>query len=184
MTMATLATRAAVGVCAALMSLAACGGADDSSSADPTPQATEPTDQTSEEPRRASRNREAPSPTREPERVEDPKPSDGPAPADESEGSGSSTMSADEFCDVYTRLESEEYFLQADTPTGARRVSKRLDRLSARAPEAIRADLELMADLYGQIADARGDEDKLAEIDTTGLRQTANHLRRWEKRRC
>jgi hypothetical protein len=93
-------------------------------------------------------------------------------------------MSPPEFCDTYTSKEAMELFRGADTPAGARKVGKWLDELAVRTPKRIRSDVELMAKLYGEIADAKGDEDKIAQIDTSRLQETADHLQRWQKKHC
>jgi hypothetical protein len=184
MTNPTLATRAAAGLCAALisaMSLVACGGDDDSSAGD------EPVERSTCDPDETDCDESADEPEPEPrgskparDRDERPdEPSESPELTAES-----AALSADEFCTVFARQEASGFYQQAEKPSGARRVSQRLTDLAGEAPRAIRDDLELLAQLYGEIADAKGDPDKIAAIDSSGLREADRHLKRWERKHC
>lgn len=199
MTKATLATRAAVGLSAALisaLSLVACGsedsGADepveetselvDDSADDSADDAVEDADEDADE---SAKRRDRERPATRDERRHEPSEQDEETASQSSESNvASGTMSAQEFCAAYTRYETNGVFAEADSPTGARQAADRLDRLASRAPRAIEEDIQLMARLYGEIADANGDEDELAEIDASDLPATQKHLERWQKKHC
>jgi hypothetical protein len=135
MTRATLATRAAAGLSAALisaMSLVACGGNDDSGADEPAEETTELTDDSADTADESAeetvkrRDREG-SATRDERRRDRSEPDEEPASsssdseADEAEEP--ETLSAAAFCDIYTRYETKGVFAEADTPDGARRAA-------------------------------------------------------------
>jgi hypothetical protein len=194
MTRATLATRTAAGLSAALisaMSLVACGGGEDSSTDEPVEEETteavdDPADDSvadeDESAQRRDRDRSA---TRDERR--DDRPGRRKEPATDqtvSTSEGPGAMSPSRFCDRYQRYETKGVFAEADTPAGAQRAADRLEELALRTPPAIRDDIELMARLFGEIAEANGDQDKLAEIDASELPATQKHLERWQKKHC